>query len=510
MFFLANQVDGEMMAVLNRGTRFGIWITIVWLCCSTQLLAAKNVPQIFLIQNSGWMLPFYDDPNSQLKELVIELVVRVRSYGGDEQVIASFNQSIGDNISPRLHFRGTDNDKVTGAIRSIEPAHKPGRTSYTDTDFQEAIVGAITNYSPGKSCLIWIVTNNKNSPDNSQETVEKNKDFYSFLQTSSDIKRIAAFPLQMRVQSKSNPNFRGSGLMIYAIAYGDPADFLLQQMLAANAPFGRKAARLKPLNAEALTFLPGSIKGNDSIRVNLVANNTLVLSFDAAGKPEVVEIRGQFRNDFYPYDIHNASIGVASAFRGGTEGITAQLSTDKISNIPASGVSDEVTVTVTIPPVPSFWSPEVIFGSGYKVQGILQFQLNDQQLEISKNFVKSMSELFPNDPLPELFVPGESAKRSITTQPLVLQIEYPIWPMFALGGLFLFLIGTPVAAMGVFRREKIYRVSVDGLQKSYGLRPLRQVVIMNGQGSRVGVLKRGIGKPVFILDKGKECSVRLM
>lgn len=487
-----------------------VFVVITLLCSSTPLWAASSVPQVFLVQNSGWMLPFYDDPGSRLKDIVVELSDRVRKYGGEQQVVASFNQTWGENKSPRLHYKGNDKNKINEAIRSIEPAHKPGKTTYADTDFKEAIVGAINNFSPGQACLLWIVTNNKNSPDNSPETVEKNKEFYHFLQESGEIKRIVAFPYPLKVQSRSQPNFRANGLMIYALAYGDAADQLLQQMLSVNAPFGKQAARLKPLNAEALTFIPKGVKGSNNVKASVPDHKTLVLTFDAVSKPEVAEITGQFRNDFFPYDIRSAIVAMTSGFRGGKEGITSQLSTDKISNIPAGGLSSDILVRISVPPIPSPWSPEVIFGTGYRSNGIIRFELKDQHLEISKDFVKSMSEIFPNDPLPDLFVPGELAKNSVTLQPLLIQVVYPSWPTIVIGVLFLLIIGIVITGIVVLRREKIYRVSVDGAQKPYGLRPFAEAVIKNSQGERVGVLKRGLGKPVATVDKGKNCNVRVM
>lgn len=489
--------------------RISVIVSVLMLFRSS-LLAASSVPQVYLVQNSGWMLPFYDDPSSRLKDIVTELSVRVRQYGGGQQVLASFNQSLGDNKSPKLHYQGDDQNKFNEAIRSIKPAHKPGKATYADTDFKEAIVGAITNYSPGKSCLIWIVTNNKNSPDNSLDTVERNKEFYIFLQESGEIKRIVAFPYPMKVQSKTQPNFSANGLMIYAMAYGGPADQLLQRMLAVNAPFGKQAARLKPLNAEALTFIPKGVSGNDNVKATIPDRKTLVLSFDAASKPESAQIIGQFRNDFYPYDISSAQIGMSSGFQGGKEGITARISTNSISNIPAGRTSPDIKVTISVPPIPSPWSPEVILGSGYKANGMIKFELKDQQLAISKKFVNTMSEIFPGDPLPDLFVPGESAKSSITMQPLMIHVVYPSWPTMLVGALVLTVLGGAIAGAILLRREKIYRVSVDGFQKTYGLRPFKEVIIKNYHGERIGVLKRCFGTPVPTLDKGKTCNVRIM
>lgn len=488
----------------------GLVLVFAVLFVASPVMANSQVPQIFLVQNSGWMLPFYDDPGSKLAEVVTELSTRVRQYGGNQQILASFNQSWGENRSPKLHYQGDNQAKFNEAVRSIEPARKPGRATYADTDFKEAIVGAITNYSPGRSCLIWIVTNNRNSPDNNQETAERNRDFYRFLQESEEIRRIVAFPYPMKVQSSSRPSLHANGLMIYALAYGGPAEQLLQQMLAVNAPFGKQAARLKPLNAEALTFIPKGVKGSDSIKATMPDRKTLLLSFEAASKPEFAEIHGQFRNDFYPYDIRSARVGMASAFRGGKEGISSQLSTDSIADISAGGLSPEIVVKIGVPPTPSPWSPEVVFGSGYHASGVIQFELSNQQLVISRDFVNAMAELFPNDPLPDLFVPGESANNSVTVQPLVIEVLYPTWPTLVLGFFLLAAMASVITGITVMRREKIYKVSVDGIQKPYGLRPFAEVVIKNSLGERVGVLKRGLGKPVPVLDNGKSCAVRLL
>lgn len=485
---------------------------ILTLLNSAPLWADSNVSHIFLVQNSGWMLPFYDDPNSKFKDLVIELSNRVSKYGGSEQIFVSFNQSMGDNKSPLLVYQGSDKAQLQTAVQSIQLARKPGRQSYADTDFKEAIVGSITQFSPGKPCLLWIITNNKNSPNNSAETIAENKEFYNFLQGTDEIKRIVAFPHPMLVQSGNRKDYRANGLMIYALAYGEPADQLLQQMLRDNAPFGRHPARLKPLDAEALTFVPKGVK-NQNVDARLAPDGkTLVLTFSADSKPEVAELIGQFRNDFYPYDIQSAEIKIdTEGFKtAGNVKITAELSTNKVSNIPAGGLSPDIAVRIKVPAIPSPWKPDVIFGNGYTSRGVILFELEDQKLAISKDFIRSMSELFPRDPLPDLFVPGESAKKSMTRQSFIIRVNYPGWPLLMLATLGLILAAGIFGGVVVMRREKNYRVSIDGTQKSYGLKPFSEVVIKDQQGVRVGLLKRGLGQAVPVLDKGKTNSVRVM
>lgn len=490
-------------------------LSLLLLVCAgglaTTAFAESTVPQVLLVQNSGWMLPFYDDPNSRFKDIVGELSDRLSKYG-QEQIVASFNQSVGDNKSPLLHYKGSDSAKIREAIKSIQVAKKPGKQTYADTDFKEAIVGAVTQFSPGKSCLLWIVTNNKNSPNNSAETIEKNKEFYNFIQNTRDIKRIVAFPFPLNVQSNSKSEYRANGLMFYALAYGAQADEVLLRMLRSNAPFGKQPARLKPLNSEALTFVPQGVKNRD-VRVNLAQDHkTLIMTFSADSKPEVAELIGQLRNDFYPYDIKSAEIEInTDGFKvKGEDKISVELSTKYITNIPAGGVSPELGVKIKVPAIPSPWDPEVIFGNGYRARGVIRFELDDQKLTISNDFTKSMAELFPKDPLPDLFVPGEAAENSVTTQNLIIVVEYPSWPLLVLAMLGLTLLGLLILSMTKMRNEKVFRVSIDGNQKSYGMRPFTEVILKNQQGERVGLLKRGMGQPVPLIDKGKNCSVRVM
>lgn len=473
------------------------------------LMAESVVKQIYLVQNSGWMLPFYEDPSSRLKDLGIELSSRIAKYGEDQQVVASFNQSYLDNKSPRLLYQGNDQNKVNAAIRSIAPVKKPGKFTYADTDYKEAIVGAIKQYSAGQPCILWIVTNNKNSPDNSQETIEKNTEFYGFLQNTEQIKRIVAFPYRMVVHGVTK-NYSANGLMIYALAYGEDADRLLQKMLKDNVPFGAKVARLKPLNSDAVTFMPLKVQGGEGVTANIVGDKTLLLSFEEARRPEMARIIGQLRNDFYPYDIQSANVAISSGFNHDDYGIESK--NDKINNmaIHAGGVSPQLAVTISVPPIPSPWRPDVIFKSGYTARGRIKFEVSDQKLAISKDFIRQMSELFPGDPLPDIFSPGEKSRKSLTEQPMLVTVIYPSWPLFVVGGIIMLIIAGVVSGMILLRGEKVYKVSVDGVQKNYALKPFREISINDANGKRVGILKRGLGQPKIVKENDANCSIRIM
>ena len=141
---------------------------------------ARAMQHAFLVQNSGWMEPFYVDPSSQFKPLA-SAVIRLVAAPDDQVFISAFNQTSGDNKSPVMLAQGTgpgDPDKVLGKV-TIAVKSKSG--ALADTDFQEAVAQVIKEQFRAKSGIIWIFTNNKNSPNNDAQTALRNKDFYSLL-----------------------------------------------------------------------------------------------------------------------------------------------------------------------------------------------------------------------------------------------------------------------------------------------------------------------------------------
>lgn len=485
-------------------------LIILLLLCGTVTAHAEVVRQVLLVQNSGWMLPFYEDPDNRFRESVADFAGRILPFS-KEVVVASFNQSVGDNKSPSLQFRGKDAAAIVRAVRGIQLARKPGG-AYADTDFREAMVTAIREFTPGQPALIWLVTNNRNSPNNSVETVLKNKQFYTFLQDTGEIVRIVAYPLQLSVVGRSRRDYSANGVMFYGLAYGDAADVVLRQMLDSKQVFGQaNVARLKPLNAEALTFVPKSVDTPGvNARLSEQDRKTLVLTIPAGSQARSARLTGVFRNDFYPYDIESAkpSLTASGFLREGYAGLTTRLNGPELLTIDAGGTSPEVSVDLQIPPLPSLFSPEVIFGAGYRLAGVLQFELLDQRLVVSPTFVSYLNELFPRDPLPDLLIPGESSWTSTTRQPLVIVVEYPVWPLMLIGALALLTSGGLIGGFVLMGRSSRYKVSIDGHERIITLKRFSNAELRNSRGESIGMLKRGFGRPqVLKQDKFKDVSV---
>lgn len=476
----------------------------------SSLSAATNQPvlNVFLVQNSGWMEPFYEDSNSNFKPLVGAVINKVSGKGG-EVVVASFNQSEGANLSPLLAYRGSDQNVLQKELNNINLAKKQGGHAYTDTDFKEAVISSITQYSPKKPCIVWIFTNNKNSPNNSPQTAAKNKDFYKWLKSEENIKRIIAYPYPMPVKGT---HFNANGIMIYAMAYGKLADDQLQKLLAAKLPFEDRPARLKPLNSDAVTFVPTSVSKQNNFTASLGADrNTLILLFNSSTKPAMAVINGVFRNDFFPYNITSADVSLDVKFRNEDHGIKADIEPHRLVSVISGKQSEKVSVKIAIPPLPSIWShPEIIFKSGYQSSAVMVFTLANQSLEISQDFIQRMNILFPGDPLSEIFIPDDSARQSITVRPLLVKVEYPVWPLIILILLALAIIFIGAWFLSVITRAKKFTVVVNGMQKTYALKAFGECALYADKGSHIGTLKRGLGKPTVKLENGCKDQVSIL
>jgi len=165
-----------------------------------------------------------------------------------------------------------------------------------------------------------------------------------------------------------------------------------------------------------LWLLFQGVKGSNSIKASVPDHKTLVLTFDAASKPEIAEITGQFAMIFS----HMIFVRLVSVWLLVFEVDKRDyFTTFKWQNILYScgwiifrhhRKNKRTANPVSLESRGDFWR-------GLSVQWHNQIRTEGSTPRNFKDFVKSMSEIFPNDPLPDLFVPGELANNSVTLQP---------------------------------------------------------------------------------------------
>ncbi|CAM3777887.1 hypothetical protein [Parendozoicomonas haliclonae] len=470
--------------------------------------SAHAVQQAYLMQNSGWMEPFYADSSSQFKPLV-NAVISVTAGPQDQVLVAGFNQSLQGNPSPKLVYSGNRSGDYQSAVNQVTLARKPGRSSYADTDLNEAIRSTIINGFKGKPGIIWLFTNNKNSPDNSQDTARKNKEFYNLLHREKSISRVLAFPVGMSVQGR---HYRSSGLMIYALAYGDEAGkylTALQQSGQIGKVLNQAPARLKPLDAEPVRLIPQGVVGSDQISASLASDQqSLILNVDAGIDLPVAEIQAKMVNDFSPYVINQAAISAGIKGNGWNNALPVSLT--NLNNLrPGESVDMAVRLPIPLGEIPSIWSLEALSSAGKQVTlpAVVSIQLSGQRLSVDPAFIQKLQRLFPGDPLPRVFTPPDEIKTSVAHIPVYLKISYPLFPLILI---ILLVLGLLAGAFFLAQNggSKSYNLSVNGERRKLALGAFSSKDI-TFEGEVIATVKRGLGAPQ-VVSVEPENSVKVL
>ncbi len=472
--------------------------------------AAQTVQQAFLVQNSGWMEPFYTDKHSEFKPLIIRVIEAVTEP--DESVsILSFNQSTPENKSPTVVYHGTAGAKLRMALGLITIAHKGAGMALADTDFNEAVYKTITGPFKDRPGIVWIFTNNKNSPNNSSETAKCNREFYNLVHSEPSITRSLAFPLSMPVKGNV---YSANGLMIYALAYGREADSRLRTIASSarlKQVITQQPAQLKPLDKNAVQLIPKSVINAPNTSASLGADGkTIDLEINVSSHQPVVRIIAGLKNLFYPYRIVSATIRAEVMGKGWTSELS--VSPNSIQELAPGDISD-ITLAIPIPAkLPGIWSKEALldFGRRILISEVIRVRLEDQRLRIDDAFLNRMEKIFPGDPLPAVFVPPASIQASTETVPLLIRVDYPLLPLVGAIGSFIALLAAGLFLFPRIRSAGSYEIMVDGLTQRISLRRFDRRAVVNPAGQQVGVIRRGAGTPrVESVSSGHTLSLRV-
>jgi hypothetical protein len=457
------------------------------------LQPAHAVPQVVLVQNSGWMEPFYSDPASPFKPLVAALAGSV-AQPGDALVLAAFNQSLPGAPSPRgllsEQVGGATAQHVQAVLAQLDTAHKPGGAALADTDLGEAVQAAIGQVLQNKPGLVWLVTNNRNSPNNDQATGARNREFYALIHRGAAISKALAFPLRMPVQGT---HYRANGLMVYVFAVGQEGARALDGLLAA----GRVArviteppARLKPLDRDTVRLAPRKVENAPGVEFSMDADGRLRADVAPDARTPSATIRWQLENTIYPYTIAGASIAARSLLGGENRAI--DLHTRDVTRL-APGRAEPLVATMALPvaQLPGKWSLAALqaAGSAYVLPGRIELHLRDQRLELSQAFRERMAALFPGDPLPDIFTPPAEIQASTAVLPLEVRVHYGAGPLVALLAAGLALLAAGAGAVYAYGRPRRVQLTVEDELRTVHARAGSTQPIYDKAGNQVARLK---------------------
>ena len=476
---------------------------------------ALAVPQVVLVQNSGWMEPFYGDPASQFKPLVAALACSV-AQPGDALVLAAFNQSRPGAPSPRALLSEQVNAKtvqahVGAALAGLELARRPGgagvsKTALADTDLGEAVDAAVTQVLHNKPGLVWLVTNNRNSPNNDQATSERNREFYALIHRGAAIDKALAWPLRMQVEGQ---HYRANGLMIYVFAVGREGAAALDRLLAAGR-IGRvitePPARLKPLDRDTVRLVPHKVENAPGVEFSMDANGLLHADVAPDARSPSAGIEWNLENTIYPYTIAGASIAARSMLGGENRPIA--LARNSVRRL-APGQAEPLASTMQLPvaQLPGKWSLAALqsAGSAYVLPGRIELRLQGQRLELSQAFRARMAALFPGDPLPDIFTPPSEIQASTATLPIEVRVHYGSGPLFALIGAALALLAAAAAGAYAYARPRRVVLTVEDEMRTVHTRAGATQPIYDKAGREVARLKTTVfGHQLLDLREGAQ------
>lgn len=454
------------------------------------------VQHAFLVQNSGWMEPFYVDSASQFKPLVTAVANAV-SAPDDQVFTLAFSQATEKNVSPLLLGQGHGAAQVRAHVAGLELAHKSSGPALADTDFKEAVTRTIMGPFKSAPGILWIFTNNKNSPNNDLQTAARNREFYRLVHLEPSIKKTVVFPLRMPVQGKL---YAAKGLMVYALAYGQPAADALDRILKEgklSKVLTNPPARLKPVDQDAVRIVPRSIENSGNVKVSLGNDGrTVVLDVNADKLVPQVVLQASLQNLFYPYVIEQASLSAGLSQKGVVTSL--QVTPDRIRGLqPGEGQLAKVTFALPMAQIGSSWSASAIAAMGKQVllPMTANINLDGQKLGLASDFANQLKELFAGDPISEVFTPPESVHASQVHLPMVVRIQYPLLPVFVvIGGILAVLLG--LVGLGLVSRvPRRVVVHVNGTQRQVLLKAFQTLAVRDADGNIAGDIKRGLGKP---------------
>jgi hypothetical protein len=470
---------------------------------------ACALPQVVLVQNSGWMEPFYGDPKSPFKPLVAALVDSV-VRPGDALVLAAFNQSLPGAPSPRgllsEQAGSATGEHVRAALAQLGTARKPNGAAMADTDLGEAVNAAVGGVLQGKPGLVWLFTNNRNSPNNDQATAERNREFYALIHRGPAIAKALAFPLRMPVQGA---HYRANGLMVYVFAVGAEGERALDALVSegrVRRVITEPPARLKPLDRDTVRLVPRKVEDAPGVEFSMDTAGMLRADVAPGALEPFATVRWSLENTIYPYTIAGADVGARSVLGGDNHRIV--MEDGHVTRL-APGRQAPLVSRVQLPVarLPGRWSLEALkaAGSAYVLPGHVELQLHGQKLELSHAFRNRMAALFPGDPLPDIFTPPAEVQASSATLPIEVRVHYGAGPLYAAIGAGLALLAALAGGAWAVGRPRRVDLTVEDEARTVRARAGSVQPIYDKAGNQVARLKTTLfGHELIDLREGAQ------
>jgi hypothetical protein len=141
--------------------------------------------------------------------------------------------------------------------------------------------------------------------------------------------------------------------------------------------------------------------------------------------------------------------------------------------------------------LPGRWSMAALksAGSAYVMPGTIELHLTGQKLELSQAFRQRMAELFPGDPLPDIFTPPSRIQSSRAVLPIEVRVSFGMAPLLALIGGLLVLGAAATASYVALNRPRKILVTVEGELRTLYAKAGTKQALYDKAGNKVAELR---------------------
>lgn len=483
--------DVRLGGLRPGGVRLCKALVLLWFACGLGIgpAARAGVPSVYLVQNSGWMEPYYVEPAApQFRALLARLIAVSQDDAG--VVVADFNQDgqLADRHSPHVIYQGAyDGPRIQEKLNQLDlPRQRNGHL--TDADFNGALVHAVTDVLGNRSGIIWLVTNNKNSPNNSSQVNQNTRDFALRLSNTAALADIVAYPIRMPAHSSAHDE---KGLIIYGIAYGDEAAAALRAKVHApglTQMFPDPAMQLKPLDRASVVFTPAGTS-TAGVAASRAQDGTVVVSGVPGEQASTVEITGSLTSQYYPQVIEAAQLTAGWRSLDGApmpdqaDGLPGSVDPPEVHGLGPGGTLQGVRIRLAVPGVPRQGGVAGLFQKEVVLDGVVAIGLTGLHLGLQEGFADKMAQIAALDQLPSVFSSYQAVTAAETTMPVRLVVRFsPVPLILAISASALALLALAAAAVMV-RRDREHVLAIGGQTRRVRVRPFetRQVSSADGR-----------------------------
>ncbi|HMQ69278.1 MAG TPA: hypothetical protein PKA90_09775 [Ignavibacteria bacterium] len=487
------------------------YLAIFILLMSVNGIAQQDNQFIFMFDNSGSMLPYYQQPQSNFK-LFSKALIRNSVKGNDQADIMLFTKTDPKRgiTSPKVLFKGDAGSLVPDEVinKFTMMAGNDSRTG--TTDLIEALDKAIAAIE-GSTGIIWLITDNINDNSGSGDSSYQNTlDFYKKLRNDNFIQKILLYPIPEKLTDENDTT---KGYVAYAIVYSK--NILSQQELESydeilrGVGIRQKAITLKPLDIGTIVLKP-KVTQSKVTEGKLFFDGSALRGYGFEEGQKVQETFNDLtlKSNLYPYIIKSAKLNVGLENFTSSDYSVKSLGTQTISPSTVSNVSPEGEVTgfsviFNLPEITPRFSFNTIFKEDFSIGGDLVLDVSQVDILLDQSYVNTFQELFALKSVPEIFQPVLKDKKIVTKIPLEIRMKYGPWRLFVLIGLIALLIGIILFFIYLLFRKKCFELYINNEpQSEICLGGLSSYSVNYNYSSELGKIKKSLtGDLRFIYSK---------